>query len=612
MIKRKQSFIKTFLPWLYPLAWLAAGVIVISGTGLWAGPALPDDGERVKIKNQSEKNEEDDIPIVVTATRPGQDPEGHKNRNKFRQDLAEKKALLDRMQWRLSFFTDGAGFNNADLRELDESNDAAIDFTDDRRSFAVSGFDMGFYFPLTDDLAFNLSFFKIGFWGHDQLAGRDVNNNNSKNPFGANPINIGNEFNIDLFLYHSRHQNVNLIVGRQYFGIGGIPSTSDYIQDDVLDAVVLKYSHWLAGQFDFLLFDYFWQGSDALEVNYVTYVSGDNEKVDNFDGDVNTVRYGLVYGTPNLLDWGGKPVDYEKNRLDMWLQTKLYTYLADYGAGNEGGSDRTNLGATDNFADNDYVQMFGGRLLYNMDLMLFYADYAISKGRDRKAHTLGEGLKKKNVDVDTDGKAITVGTLLRPLEFKPARLALKTIPVVKDISLDIHTDFFLSDGATFDKDGNQTSHGFVGFKGAQAGGILLDKYYGLHPSAYTDDDGIDDWPHDRDRKAGTQMIHFGYEIGYLGKFFFNNHFWMLKDTGSSDITNPQNRSDFAQANRLGKDMGMEMDFGLRYTHNKYLQFYAIYGVFKPGPFYESSAIVESAPAGNTTMSGGIIGARLVF
>ncbi|HMV35710.1 MAG TPA: hypothetical protein PKD60_07455, partial [Turneriella sp.] len=134
-----------------------------------------------KLKSDVDK-EVDDLPFGV--------PQIDKRENVF-GDKQDKDAILKRMEYQIGFIAEGAGFNNTDLRRLDESTVATIQNTDDKMTLAFSRFYVNMFFPLTDDLYFRVDIFKNGFWGHDQLGGSSSNNSSSSTPVGADPFNFG-------------------------------------------------------------------------------------------------------------------------------------------------------------------------------------------------------------------------------------------------------------------------------------------------------------------------------------------------------------------------------------------------------------------------------------
>jgi hypothetical protein len=514
----------------------------------------------------------------------------------------EKKKILENIEWQVRLFSDGNFFNNADLRELDESSDSAIDNTDDKISFAVTGFELSFFLPLTYYLECNISLYKIGVWGNDQLGYADDRSTEPGNPSGTHPLSFNKELNIETYFLRSRNTELSLAIGRQPFEIGGIER--DYIFKDILDAVVLKYNYKYLGIFDVLLFDWYWQGANVTDVNYVNYIKENEDQTDNFDGDVNTIRYGFIYTSGNLINWGDDIRDNDRSS-QLWSKIKLYSFINDYGASLNGTTDRTKGGISGNFADNDFVNIFGSRFLFNFQIIHFYGDFTRSLGIDRKA----KGYANKNNDVDTDGNAFGTGVEIRPMNLDSLK---KNLNISKNsFSMVIKLNYFQADGLRYGKDGKLKSHGFTGFKGDHTGGLLMNQYYGFHPCAYTGNDSIDNFPHNQDRKSGTRVIRGGMEVTFLTEYTIGGDIWHYQDMGQSSSTEFKHIRNYSQK-RLGKILGTEFDLFFQYMFNKYLTFHLTGAVFYPGNFYETPGLNLSDPYGKEKMYGIQGGFELIF
>ena len=554
--------------------------------------ASPDDDliPAQKLKADGEK-EADELPFGA--------PQIDKRENVF-GDKADKDAIMKRMEYQIGFIAEGAGFNNTDLRQLDESTVATIQNTDDKQTFAFSRFYVNMFFPLTDDLYFRFDLFKNGFWGHDQLAGSSSNNSSSSTPVGADPFNFG-ELYLHYIIWKNQSNDFSVKIGRQFFEIGG--ETYDFFIKDYIDAVTFAYANSTIGGFRLMAFDAFQLGADpTTHANYVRYFSHDSQRVRFFDGDVNVLRMGLVYDSRNLLNWKG-PLS------GTMLQNKLYAFGARYGAVAKGGSDRSNLGASGNFADNDYNFMFGTRLLFTLlksrYIFKTYADFAVSTGIDRRLPTAAN----ENQDVDTNGYGFGGGA------------SLELPRVVPLLDLDMNADGFYASGSKYDQYGAQTSHGFTSFKGSRAGGLIMSKYYGIRPSSFTDSGGFADFAHDYERKAPTAIGHVGVGTTLWQRLRFGLDYWLAVDTGSSVLytqarangTTSSITSTVTKAqDRLGKMLGQEINFSIDFAVNKYWTLYFRTGLFLPGAFYSTPGIVTDTPYGTDNAMGVQLGSKLVF
>ncbi|MBS0617107.1 MAG: hypothetical protein JSR44_02910 [Spirochaetes bacterium] len=546
--------------------------------------------EEKRLKNDGDK-EADELPFGP--------PQIDRRENVF-GDKAQKDAVLRKMEYQIGFIAEGAGFNNTDLRALDESTVATIQNTDDRQTFAFSRFFVNLYFPLTDNMTFRMDLFKNGFWSHDQLAGASTNNSSSSTPIGADTFNFG-ELNINYVIWKNARNDFSVKIGRQFFEIGG--EQYDYFLKDYLDAVSFTFANSTIGAFRILGFDAFTLGANpTTHANYIRYFSHDNMTVRFFDGDVNVLRGGFVYDSRNLLNWKG-PLDGDI------LQNKLYAFGARYGGVMKGGSDRSNLGASGNFADNDYNFMFGTRFLFNLPRKRFvlktFADFAMSMGIDRRLPTAAG----ESQDVDTNGFGIAAG------------LTLEIPHVAPIIDLDFNADGFFASGSKYDGNGTQTSHGFTSFKGSRVGGLIMSKFYGVRPSSYTDYDGFSDYPHDYERKAPMAFAHVGVGTTLWERLRFGLDLWLCFDTSTSQLyldarangtTSAITSTVLKAQDRLGKYMGQEINLVADFAVNQYWSLYFKTGIFMPGAFYATPGIVTDTPYGTDNAMGVQLGSKLVF
>lgn len=538
--------------------------------------------------------------------------------NYFNLDQAEKSALLKRIQWKMTVWMNFNYANNSDLRSLDESSETSIELTDDRLYFMVSGAELATFIPVSPRLDVRLDLWKAGFWGHDQLGGRDANNDSRSTYTGANTVNFGLFYlNMHLLTAPTPQRRADLVVGRQEHKIGG-QLDRDYLMSDILDAIVLNW-HGRFGFLDLLLLDVYSSGSSTQDVYFVQYLSYDSEKVDGFGGDVNTLRSGFTYRYPIYGDSmvGGTHVD-----------GRIFYYAARFGAVNEGGSDRTNEGANGNYADNDVTFMRGLRMNAGVDNWLFVSGtYAESYGIDRKRPDLLVTDIDRNIllinpeaafvnkDTDTNGRSwaleVKFSFFDKRLEFVPA--------------------YFLAEGGRYDYDGTQRSHGFVSFKGNPMGGILTAMHYGGTPSAYVDDDGIDDWPYERRRRTGTEVKSMSLTGGITEKVFLILAWWEFQDTneaafykGTSSLLEqnyrivkildkyPEQRTAIEAQRRMGQKVGEEFNLTVEWRIQPTWKAWATAGIFKPGRYYTTKGDVEGAPEGSTPFVGFQAGTKVVF
>ena len=537
--------------------------------------------------------------------------------NFFRLDLDEKKAMIERIQWKLGFWTSFNYFNNGDLRVLNEQNQTSIEETDDKIYFMVTGVELDAFFPIHRRLDFRVDIYRAGFWGHDQLGGRDSNNDLKYTRNGANTVSFGYlYFDTHFITAPSNSSRADLRIGRQGYEIGG-QIEREYLLDDVLDSIVFRW-YGKFGKLDLLALDVYAAGSNPSDVYFVQYLSYDDEKVDGFDGDVNTYRYGFSYLFPV---W-----DNADRIRDTHLDFRAFTFFARYGGLNEGASDRTNKGTTGNFADRDFSYLRGGRVNAGFrGIVRGQLTFAESFGTDRKRPTV----IYTSQDVDNNGQAFQLD-----LEFAFWGRRILFLPSV-----------FWSEGGKYLADGRQYSHGFVGFKGDHAGGMLSDLNWGLYPSAYIDDDGIDDTPFERQRKSGTFQRHLGIAIGKPDVIYFRIDWWRLDDTNQINILGaprpgistlltgayqgpsiyeqqirvdlmryiyPTAATQLLAYRRFAAPLGEEINISMDWNVLPNWRVWAITGVFRPMRYFATAGLEQGTPQGNARFTGFQMGTSFYF
>lgn len=461
-------------------------------------------------------------------------------------------------------------WNNTDLRTLNTESDTEIRYTDDQMAVAFTRAKIDAEVTIPDEgIGLELSWGFDGVWGHDQLQGF------------ANPGTRIGRANVFWNFLNGSFASSTLTVGRQYFSVGGIPN--DYMQKDILDAIVLdgKFSKLLEARF--LLLDVYSgannYGSDDGEVwndEFQYFTRDDSEVTSGLNGDVSTYRWGAIFSFKEFV----------ANLMPSTLETdpRLYAYYARV-RGNGGGSDRSENGTIGNFSDNDWSAMGGARVATSvkdvpmLDSLLVYVDGAMSAGQDIK----------RDGEPDADYIAFAGGL--------GAQAWLDEILFVRPF---VELDAFVAQGPKYDYEGNLISHGFVSFKGDEIGGLLFRRYWGVHPSAYVDDDGIDETPFSANRKSGLFMMHGGGGAEVFKKHTLRLDYWFTMDTGSIEYRDyfEANIDDLASANpykskaelealkRLGKVIGHEVNLAYSFEPNRLLSYTITGAVFIPGSFFD--------------------------
>ena len=467
------------------------------------------------------------------------------------QDLEYRELQLDRtddeVRWNAGFETEYYSYNNLDFRPLDESSDQAILDSDDRSTFAFTGarFELGY--RVDPHVDFVIAASHRGLWGNDQVG--------SINRFGGWMY-----FNA-LYTEYSTGENgegVRLRVGRQFFRMDGLAGARDFILADVLDMVRVDVPVGDNLSFTIIPINVMSTAGSNDGADFVGYIGQSAVETFNFGGDLMTRRYG---GTVNLKDAG--PVT-----------ATAYGFYTDVGAAGTG-SDITYDGLLGNFTDNDWVANFGVRASASFGPVTPYAHFDASTGIDRKEVVASD----VNTNGIADGGGVRVDT---------RNAEEDTGGFVGEAS------YFDAYGPAYGEDGLQYSHGYVGLKAQQAGGTLLNRFLGWHPTAYVSLFGVTDNPQDMSRKSATRVIHAraGYQFDFgLG---VSAAWWMMSDSGFTrldfgnldNITPPfgYSRSEFRAQERRGKTLGHEIDLDITHELTSNLNIYGSGAYVIPGAF----------------------------
>lgn len=462
-------------------------------------------------------------------------------------DKAEDKRLTTEFSVRSEIHA----YDNLDFRGLDESSDQAIIDSDDRHTFAYSNISAFLSYQVHPTVRVNLGMSHNGLWSEDQLGSEAE----------LSGALFFSHLNTEYTPVNNDAFELTFRFGRQPFKIGGVPL--DYVLDDILDCVVLEADARKAGRLRVLAFDLF-TSNDNPSASFVRYVSGREVSL-GLRGDTFSLRSGAVYENDALIDG---------------LTFKAYGFYSRIAGGpiEESGADISYGGALGNFSDNDFVWVAGARAAYDLRFgdaggATFYGEFAHSGGIDRK-----EVVAR---DVEISGNAFGGGVLL---DFDTG-----------DVALEGGVDSYYFDGAEYAGDGLRFEHGFVSFRGRRVGGLNTNRYAGWFPSAVLDRDGILFNEHEPERAGGTQFLHAGLGVVFMGKTKLRGDVWSLRDTGSTflnfaDLDNIDppfgySREEFFAQSRVGKNLGMEFDLQVEHKFNDFFRAYVVYANFLPGDFY---------------------------
>lgn len=482
--------------------------------------------------------------FVVLSMLPGAFAQNANNDLEYREtEVKETDRKLDvsaffEVQWH--------EFNNLDFRALDESSDQAILDSDDRNHLAFTGASLNLSYSAEDRIKFVLGASHRGLWGADQFGGT--------NQFGG--WIYFNAVYVDL-LTSKGERPVMFRVGRQFYKLGGLGDAPDFVMADVLDAIRVDIPLGGIGRITLFPIDVLSSASNGDGANFSRFNSQSTLETFGFRGDRMSRRHGLVLDLDKLGP----------------ASVKGYGFFTDVGALGTG-SDISYDGLLGNFSDNDWVANMGLRAQATFGPVTPFAGFDASLGVDRKELVAN--------DVTTNGFAVTAG----------ATLDARDEDTRKGFSATAYFHYAL--GPTFGANGLMTSHGYVGMKGQQVGGLLANRYMGWHPSSYIGLFGVDDTPQDMDRKSGTQVIHAnaGYDAGLI---YGNVEWWMMSDTGFTnfeferinEIIPPfgYSREEYAAQIRHGRGLGNEFNVTVGSHVHKQVDVFAQGGLMLVGKYY---------------------------
>jgi hypothetical protein len=483
----------------------------------------------------------------------------------------EQRAAVGRVLFSVQSATELQGYQNRDLRPLNEATDQDVILSDDRTNFGHTDIVALMTYRVVPQLELDTQLKYDVIWRDDSL-GRRADSGGTLSMFQLN------------FVYDAIQTDTfqaSIRAGRQPFEIGGVPR--DYVLQGTLDAVTVELNHAQAGRLRVLAVDLF-GGNSLPVVGYQFYRDG-SETVFGLRGETNTFRHGAIY-------------EIDGSHTDFPLTVKAYYFFTSVGGGpvEETGADLTFGGAFGNFRDRDYTHLYGGRVSYShpvLDEGTFnvYAEYSGSAGIDRKPDFF--------YDVDLGGAFFGGGLQLNLVNSSP-------------VDPYFGAEFYRADGSTYASDGVEFERGYVGGRGARIGGLAIGRQAAWRPSAVMDAFGIDYTPHDISRSAGTQFLHAALGATFFDRLQLMVDWWSYTDTGETLVTDFENvaepgfglsREEISAQQRLGRFLGHEFNVELRGTFANHLALYSTFGVFLPGSYYDIE-VSQVAGRRETSLGGG--------
>lgn len=441
-------------------------------------------------------------------------------------------------------------FDNADLAALDESNNDAIQDTDDRTTFGRTFVAITGEASPIEQVTLDLTLDAYASWGSaaaDSTVG-----------LGAASAQI-DVIDTDDF-------RLGVRAGRQRFGIGG--ASRDYFLNGMVDGFTMEAEVVDILTLRVLAFDLFYPQERPELGGDVLFQRPQGEVPRGQRGETNTYRTGFVLQTVDQLVEG--------------LDIRAFFFHATVGGStreNGTGSDISEGGLIGNFRDRDYQRLFGGRVGYSAGVLEDdaltiggFAEFGRSSGIDRREST--------GIDIDTSGNAYGLGL---SVEYDAG-----------DARIGFFGDWHRMDGAQYSVNGLEFQRGFVSMFGDRIGGLASASIAQMRPSASLSRYGVLHNPDDVDRNAGTDFTHLELVGGYQG-FELSVGFWMFADTRSSsfnqatlaDIEPPpeHSREEFAAQRRAGLSLGQELDIRATQSVADFASLFLRGGIFMPGDYY---------------------------
>lgn len=454
-------------------------------------------------------------------------------------------------------------FNNGDLKPLDSRSIATVENTDDAVGVMYSRVGVELSMNAYDTIDIYLNAYKPFFWGNDSAEYNSEDNSL-----------LIKEANVNIMIYgYEKISYLDLKIGRQFYSIN-TTKFKNFVFKDIIDAVVLRFGYNIFG-FE-AGFDFFSMNSPVENV-YILKDDRHPYTVRYFNGDVNTYK---LFATVSL----GISNNSIKDSLN-----KAYFIFTRIGAmgetPNQGGWEISRAGAEGNFADNDFALVGGVSSYFDLDLVSFLVEFALSYGVDRKYRIFP--------NVETFGFLAYLGVEFALGVFKAG------------------LDGVYVSGATTDTNGNYINYGFISMKGDRVGGLLFSKYYGNYPSAVVNYQGIVFKPFELHRSSPTAMGSIKVGVEDLNILSFSKdqngnglsltaEFYAYHDTSqsSANLSVSGLRIDVYDQKRFGKFMATELNIVGKYKfYNGNLETGANFGWLLPFEFYSIPVSIPKAPYG---------------
>lgn len=466
------------------------------------------------------------------------------------------------LQWKADLRLEYRLAENLDLVELDNSSFQTVYRTDDRMMLLDTRIRIRINTRVLDHLEIQTVLNTGGYWGNDSLAYHADGQALSFEKLSLRWDLAAVLSPLPLFQLYLEAGRQALSTMEQYLA----PS---YVFSDIGDALKLYWQTrrgWgVQGFLDFYSLNSPTYGMFAVDHDRHAYT------IPYYDGEVNAYRWGInpfyrsVYrgGFVRHLEWS------------TYILGAVIGAVGDNSG--EGGNEVSGAGLFGNSRDGDWLLVAGTGIYTRFRHAWMHAEAACSWGADYKEYPQAmRSVSGWHAQVNLALDALALG----------------------DNSLGWGGGVVYSSGPWSDIKGEVQNIGFVSLKGDRLGGMVMQDYRGLYPSAILNLSGIDlDWM-SVSRRSGTMAIHSWQKLRlgpYTRAWYLKLEEWWYADTGLAQAEPVGGYlSALSSDQRVwGLALGFEVDFSLQLVLSRRWKLGCEAGIFFPLEYYQEALSVPT-------------------
>lgn len=518
----------------------------------------------------------------------------------------------ERLSSRFVFTSEAISFSNADFRNLDESSPQSIEYTDDSIRFVFSRLNLFFHFSMNEGMDFFADLSAIYNWGYTKYT---VKASSDQKELQSTSPPVGFYLDRAFFrgcLFSGRENELHLFLGRNWFRLNDIflsgssfatdwfHKTSHFDANVFPEYIMESYADMIAFEWKMVSAGWFIFGADLLNnaadlpnhsINYSS-IPKPEKSVQNFQGDVQTIRAWGIYRSRNLFSWKGS------NKQKNAMRFLLYTIYTRYSASAPEGQERTLEGTSGNFPDGDWNTTAGIRSLIDIQenflyikktSFTVYGEFAASRGNN---YRLPDRAGNKR-DISSSGMMTAFGM---------------SLSVFKKVILS--SDYAFFSGPQINEEAEVTNYGFVAASQTNSGGFLMNDYWNMNPSAYVSSTGIQRNNNAAGFASGMVQLHTGIQFLIIDRLKFRGDLWYLKDNSEKPQWNEDYTYGDSRSRNSGSEIGYEFDASLTLSIRGGWDAYIKYGIFFPGGYFDVPGKNEYSAYGSDPFTGFQIGMRI--